>query len=107
MKEILALSDRPTAVFAGNDVIAWGAIQAISEANLRIPEDISIIGFDDDYPSRFMNPPLSSITVPASSLGERAARMVIELENNTAPATRKVQVPVFLTVRESTGTLSR
>ncbi len=103
MKVLLALTPRPTAVFAGNDVVAWGAMRAITEANLQIPEDISIIGFDDDYPSRFMNPPLSSITVPASSLGERAARMVIELQTNKVPENRKIQVPVFLTLRESTG----
>lgn len=107
MKDLLAREPRPTAVFAGNDVVAWGAIQAINEANLRIPDDISIVGFDDDYPSRFMNPPLSSVNVPAASLGERAAHMVLQMQDDVFPETRKNLVPVFLSLRESTGKVRR
>ncbi|MCA1950825.1 MAG: LacI family transcriptional regulator [Treponema sp.] len=77
MRELLDLADRPTAVFAGNDVVAYGAMQAIQDAGLDIPGDISLAGFDDDYLSRYLNPPLTTVTQPAAGLGEAAARLVL------------------------------
>ncbi len=74
---LLAQRPRPTAIFAGNDVIAYGAMQAAKEAGLRIPGDLSIVGFDDDYLSRYTNPPLTTVAVPAASLGAEAARLAI------------------------------
>lgn len=103
MRDLLTGQTRPSAVFAGNDAIAWGAMRAIGEAGLRIPEDISLVGFDDDFPSRFLQPALTTVTVPATSLGERAARMLIDLVEGREPAQRHVLVPVALTVRESTA----
>ena len=106
MKALLALDAPPTAVFAGNDAIAWGVVQAMEEAGLRIPDDISLVGFDDDIPSRFLDPPLTTITVPAVSLGERAARMLLGLLANKQPETRNVLVPVALTIRDSSREFS-
>ncbi|WP_304222438.1 LacI family DNA-binding transcriptional regulator [Gracilinema caldarium] len=77
MRELLDLADRPTAVFAGNDVVAYGAMQAIQDAGLDIPGNISLAGFDDDYLSRYLNPPLTTVTQPAEGLGEAAARLVL------------------------------
>ncbi len=103
MRALLSCSPRPSAIFAGNDAVAYGAIQAIAEAGLHIPRDISIVGFDDDYPSRFMNPPLTSMTLPAMSLGERAARMVSDIIEGKDFAAGLILLPTFLTVRESTA----
>lgn len=88
MGELLDLTDRPTAVFAGNDVVAYGAMQAIQDAGLEIPRDISLAGFDDDYLSRYINPPLTTVTQPAAGLGEAAARLVLKqiLESSSREA---------------------
>lgn len=106
MESLLSLRERPTAVFAGNDAIAYGAIETIRAHGLSIPADISIVGFDDDYPSRFMPPPLTSMTLPASSIGERAATMVLDRIMHPELPTNRIILPVKLTVRESCGQLA-
>ncbi|WP_455383069.1 LacI family DNA-binding transcriptional regulator [Salinispira pacifica] len=78
MKHLLELDERPTAVFAGNDLIAYGAYKAIRDAGLRIPEDISVVGFDDDYLSRYLSPPLTTMSLPAAGLGSIAAGLVAQ-----------------------------
>ncbi len=101
MKEILRGRRRPTAVFAGNDVVAYGAAQAIKDAGLHIPQDISLVGFDDDLASRYFNPPLTTVTNPAPGLGAEAARLLISiLKSRPVPMTRSV-LPTTLAVRES------
>ncbi len=70
MQKLLSLKDRPTAVFAGNDLIAYGAIQDIKDKGFSIPKDISVIGFDDDLFSRYQQPPLTTMNLPASGLAE-------------------------------------
>lgn len=67
-----------TAVFAGNDVVAYGAMQAVLQAGLRIPEDMSIVGFDDDYMSRFLNPPLTTMALPAAGHGAMSVELLID-----------------------------
>jgi LacI family transcriptional regulator len=101
MREILEGGGRPEAVFAGNDAIAYGAIQAICDCGMRLPRDISIAGFDDDFPSRFLKPALTSMTLPAASLGESAATTVIALIGGDAPAERRIILPTILSVRDS------
>jgi LacI family transcriptional regulator len=78
MRELLKAAQRPTAVFAGNDVVAYGALQAAHEAGLRVPHDISIAGFDDDYMSRFLNPPLTTMALPAAGHGCAAVEMLMD-----------------------------
>ncbi len=79
MQELLALENPPTAVFAGNDLIAYGAYRAARDMDLNIPGDISIVGFDDDYLSRYLNPPLTTMNLPAAGLGSIAAGLVAQL----------------------------
>ena len=101
MAEILAGEKRPTAVFAGNDVVAYGGMQAIKDAGLSIPGDISIVGFDDDLPSRYVNPPLTTVTNPAPSLGAEAARMLIRVLRGHTAAELSPALPMLLAVRDS------
>ncbi len=103
MREILAARRRPTAVFAGNDVVAYGAMQAIKDAGLAIPADISIAGFDDDLPSRYVNPPLTTISSPAAGLGAEAARLLISLLKGRTVPERPSLLPAALAVRASCG----
>lgn len=101
MAELLALRPRPSAVFAGNDAIAYGALQAAREAGAAVPADISIAGFDDDFPSRFVVPPLTSVTLPAAALGEKAAEMIVDLIEGREPAERLITLTTKLAIRAS------
>ena len=101
MSKILASGRRPTALFAGNDVVAYGAIQAIKDKGLTIPGDISVIGFDDDSLSRYLNPPLTTISNPATGLGAEAAGLIIDIMRGQHPCGHSRLVPTSLSVRES------
>ncbi len=102
MQELLQVNPPPTAVFAGNDTIAYGAIQAIRQAGLTIPGDISIVGFDDDLLSRYLNPPLTTLSVPAGGLGGMAARLLIDmLDGRPLPGNNKVVLPTYMAFRAS------
>ena len=101
MQEILGSPRRPTALFVGNDVVAYGAVQAIKDAGLSIPNDISVVGFDDDLLSRYLNPPLTTVSNPAPGLGAEAARLLIaKLKGRAAPCPRTV-LPTSLAARGS------
>ncbi len=92
-----------TAIFAGNDDLALGAIRALTEAGKRIPEDLSIIGFDDAQHAQFLNPPLSTIRLDLAALGKIAAKYLVELiEEDDATAYQRILVPE-LVPRASTG----
>lgn len=103
-EELLARDPRPTALFAGNDVIAYGAMQAAKDAGLRIPDDLSIVGFDDDYLSRFTNPPLTTVAVPAASLGAEAARLAVAtVSHPRAQEPGRLVLSHHLAIRGSSG----
>jgi len=93
---------RPTAIFAANDLSAHGAIDAIREAGLDIPGDISVVGYDDTWYASITNPPLTSVSMHVDEIGRRAAELLIggiegRLEEDHAV------IPVSLTVRQSSG----
>lgn len=91
------------AVFAGNDLIALGAIQAIKEKNLNIPEDISIIGFDDIYLSKFITPPLTVIRQPIYQIGEKSSEILLDriMKKNKKHIPKRIVIPGNLIIRES------
>ena len=103
MAELLALPEPPTAVFCGSDEIAMGAIRTIKQARLRVPEDISIVGFDNIYFAAVTDPPLTTIDQPARQLGFEAMRLLAERLAGVAGARRGVSVPYRLVVRASTA----
>ena len=94
MRELMARDDRPTVVFCGNDVLAVGALQAARAMGLRVPEDVSITGFDDIELAAIVQPPLTTVHVPHRMMGREAARKIIallrgeEVEGVTALDTR-------------------
>jgi LacI family transcriptional regulator len=77
-REFLALRDRPDVILTSNDLMALGAYRAVEEYGLRIPEDIGIVGVNDIPAARFLNPPLSTIRLPAEGIGETAVDLLIE-----------------------------
>jgi LacI family xylobiose transport system transcriptional regulator len=103
--ELLRRPDRPTAVFAGNDLQALGLYEAARELGLRIPEDVSVVGFDDLPVARWVGPPLTTVRQPLTEMAEAAARLVLELgraEEEGRAATR-VELATSLVVRSSTA----
>ena len=101
------LAEKPTAVFGMNDMMAIGAMAAVRDAGLRIPDDIAIAGYDDIRVSRFSCPPLTTMRAPEVELGLRAAEMLIDLINGLEPAEMHVKLQGELIVRESCGAKQR
>lgn len=101
MKKLLA--ERPDAVFVGSDTMALGALRMIREAGLRVPDDISIVGFDDLPPALQADPPLTTILHPVEELGTAAVEALNTLlQTNDIPFTRKI-LPAKLVIRASCG----
>jgi LacI family transcriptional regulator len=103
MRRLLRSDMLPTAVFVGNDTIAIGAMAAIRAAGLNVPDDISVVGFDDLQFAAFSNPALTTVRVPGSELGEHAARAAIELLSGKSVGIKRRVVPLELVVRESSA----
>ena len=82
MNEILALPSLPTALFVASDVVCMGALQAIRRAGLRIPEDLSVVGFDDISLAAYYEPPLTTVRLPAYQLGWTAGDRLTGLIEN-------------------------
>ncbi len=101
MLEILNSEKIPSAIFAGNDAIAFGAMDAIKESGLKIPDNISIVGFDDDILSRYLNPSLTTMATPAVGIGETAARMLVNQILGKDIKTRQILLDTTLTERDS------
>ncbi|RKT19898.1 LacI family transcriptional regulator [Streptomyces sp. 1114.5] len=101
--DLLALRDRPTAVFAGNDLQALGLYEAARERGLRIPEDLAVVGFDDLPLARWVGPPLTTVRQPLTEMAETATRLVIDLARGVRPGTLRVDLATSLVVRSSTA----
>lgn len=105
MQQLLSLRRPPTAVFCYNDVTALGAIRAVHSAGLRIPENVSIVGFDDIDLAPFFEPPLTTVAQPIKQLGEKAVEAIlahIDGKNGTVDCL----LPGTLVVRSSTARLN-
>jgi DNA-binding LacI/PurR family transcriptional regulator len=103
MRELLRLPVLPTAVFAGSNLMTLGALQAIHEAGLRIPEDMAVVGFDDMPWAVSLNPPLTAVAQPAYQVGVTAARLLLERLQNPLKPPRRVVLETTLIVRSSCG----
>lgn len=102
-KRFLELPQRPTAIFAANDLMALGAIYAIQEAGLRVPEDIAIVGYDDREIANLARPTITTVTMPCYEMGQAAARLMTGLFENGENAEELIKIQGRLVVRESCG----
>ena len=102
-RTLLNLPVPPTAIFAVNDVSAFGAIEAIKDHGLRVPEDISVIGFDDIPQASQVYPPLTTIRQPLLEMGAAGTRLLLALIQGVEAVTDRLIVPTELIVRSSTG----
>jgi len=106
MERLLACDPRPTAVFAASDLLALGAYDVIAKAGLRIPEDISIIGFDNIDMAAEARPALSTVHVRKLEMGQVAARLILEQLTGQRDYPLRVVVPTVLVPRDSVGVVS-
>jgi LacI family transcriptional regulator len=104
MRALMALTERPTAVFCANDLMAVGALKAAAAAGVVVPRDCSVIGCDDIELATLVTPELTTIAVPARELGARAARLLIRrLAGDTERRGSARPLPVRLVARGTTG----
>jgi LacI family transcriptional regulator len=100
-EELFALPDAPTAVFAGSDTQALGVMEAAQEAGLRVPEDVSVIGFDDIESARYLG--LTTVRQPLYESGLAAARLVIDQLADPECAPTRIELDLEVIVRKSTA----
>jgi LacI family transcriptional regulator len=102
------LSASPTAIFAASDVMAIGALKAIREANLRVPEDVALVGFDDIPIAAAVEPALTTVHQPIEHMGSMAADLLLNLlehQPGAQASANRIILPTRLAVRESCGAL--
>ncbi len=103
MRDLLSLNSLPSAVFVASDTVALGALQAIHQAGLRVPDDLALIGFDDIPLAGFVDPPLTTIHLPAFGLGWGAAELLIRLISDDDVHNPQIILETELVVRGSCG----
>ncbi len=100
-KKLLTLPNPPTAIFALNDRMAMGAIRTLHAAGLRVPEDVTVVGFDDIPTAADFNPALTTVSQPSQKIGQVAAEMLFKLLNGKPVSPKEVILPVELIIRQS------
>lgn len=103
--ELLALPDPPTAIFASNDTMAFGVMEAARERGLRLPDDLSIIGFDDIPQASHVHPPLTTVRQPLRDMGRRAALLLLHSIAHPEAEIERIELPTELIVRNSCSIL--
>ncbi len=103
MQKVLASRVPFTAVVASNDESAMGAMKALKEARLRIPEDVAVIGFDDRPEAIAQVPPLTSVHVPLYKSGYQAVEVLVQSIHGKGDATQSLKIPTQLVLRQSCG----
>jgi len=107
MEQLLALPQRPEAVFASNDAMAVGVYQALYKEGLRVPDDIAVIGYDDIQLAQYMTPPLTTIHQPKDSLGELAIDALLHRLKEPEAEPQVLVLTPELVVRGSVGSIHR
>jgi DNA-binding LacI/PurR family transcriptional regulator len=101
-RELLGLADRPTAIFAANDLQALGVYQVARDLRISVPEDLSVVGFDDLPIAHWVSPPLTTVRQPLVQMASAAARLVLQLAAGEAVGQRRLELATELVVRSST-----
>jgi DNA-binding LacI/PurR family transcriptional regulator len=104
MQTLLALPEPPTAIFAISDKTAFGALEAIREAGLRVPQDLSLIGFDNEVRAEHTTPPLTTVHLPKRQMGVLAVQRLLAQISGTNFSPARTCLPTNLIVRHSTRT---
>lgn len=105
-QELLSLPERPTAIFASNDMMAFGVMEAARERGLRLPEDLSIVGFDDIPQASYVHPALTTIRQPLEEMGRSATHLLLKYIAHPNAEIERIELPTRLIIRESCQALS-
>jgi LacI family transcriptional regulator len=103
--KLLDLPDPPTAIFAFNDNVAVGLMRTARERGLRVPEDLSVVGFDDSELAEIVAPTLTTVRQPLAEMGRMAVSLLLRLLENQRVDALRIQLATKLVVRESTAPL--
>src|SRR5438034_3196037 len=107
-RELLERADRPTALFVTNNLMTLGALRTIAELGLSVPEDVSLVGFDDMDWYPIARPPVTTVAQPAYEIGRRAAqRLLLRIRSSHRLAPKTIRLPTELIVRASTAPPAR
>lgn len=98
---LLDLPNPPTAIFASNDVMAMGVMDAIRNRGLRVPDDVSVVGFDDIPQASLVRPALTTINQPLEKMGRVAAQVLLSMLDDPEKVTARIELPTHLVVRDS------
>ena len=101
--DLLRSAEPPTAIISGSDEQAYGIYKAAREVGLRIPDDLSVVGFDDVELCEWVSPQLTTVRQPLIEMAREATRMVLDLGRDPSQATRRVELATSVIVRESTA----
>ncbi len=101
--QLLSQRQPPTAIFASSDQMAFGVYEAVRQRGLRVPDDVSVIGFDDLPEVRWSSPPLTTVRQPLGEMGALAARTVLKLAGGERIESMRFELPTQLVVRDSSG----
>ena len=99
--ELLDLAHPPTAIFASNDVSAFGAMEAVRNRGLRIPEDVSVLGFDDTPQAAQVHPALTTVRQPLAEMGKTAVELLFTYINEPDAPVKRIELPTELIIRQS------
>ena len=102
-RELLELPNRPTAIFAGSDYQALGVMRAARELGLHVPEDLSIVGYDNLPITEWLNPALTTVNQPLRRMAEIATEMILAISQGADPAITQIELMTELVVRSSTA----
>ena len=105
-QRLLGLAERPSAIFASNDMMAFGVMEAARERGLRLPEDLSIVGFDDIPQASHVHPALTTIRQPLEEMGRSAALLLLKYIAHPNAEIERIELPTRLIIRESCQALS-
>jgi LacI family transcriptional regulator len=100
---LLKLPAPPTAIFAANDAMAFGAMDAISSAGLKVPDDVSVVGFDDVIRAAVVHPKLTTVRQPLNEIAVRAVAELVDAMRSGRAEGFRIELPARLVVRDSTG----
>lgn len=103
MKSLLSRNNFPSAVFIASDTVALGALHTLHEANIKIPDEMAVVGFDDIPLSEYINPPLSTVHLPAYSLGQASASLLIQQLTEQIPQQDQILLKTRLVIRSTSG----
>jgi len=95
----------PTAIFASNDTMAMAAMDAVRDKGLRVPEDVSILGFDDIPQAAMVRPALTTVRQPLEQMGRVATQMLLDILKNAQINPTRIELPTELIIRSTTAAL--